>query len=555
MSVFQLGELTQQLKNKTIKFFIFTQSGQHRYRNIFELSKQNNAIYFGGAIYMQNCTNDFKIIKSMIMENNAYQGGGIFFNGSNQLNAINFENSLVQQNNALLFANNLVEDPHHLSLLINGKEMGSVQNKLDNITSNILKIKSYKIVEQGQQQSTNILILPSNQIISNYKIFNPQNLNYIKFIYELQLNYKNTLNEKLLNFSDSFCTLDLTNQSLNNSLSNAQTIFYNQQIDGFDLGAQSISFDPYINNSQVFKLKINCCSKFYQKNLQYIITGKTFKCQLGEFYYNEGCSLCEPSQGFYSVTYNNTKCSIFDKTKFLNITSNQIQLLEGYWRPNHMSDQTEYCYKNQEFCEGGWKVGNDLCKFGHIGALCEECDIYNIKGEGKFFKITSDQICTECSDAVFDSLLPIFFAFIWSILQIILSLRSIDNSNRLFYSLKMRQSQRLSKILFKQSQDHQSILIKMFINYIWIFSLIFTFNIQFSIFFGFVDKASNISSFMANSLECQISEINNIQLIYSRIITMFIIVLILFLIINGGFLIHTLLNFKYSNLSLYCQLC
>lgn len=32
---------------------------------------------------MLNCKNDFQILKSLIIENNANQGGGIYFNGSN----------------------------------------------------------------------------------------------------------------------------------------------------------------------------------------------------------------------------------------------------------------------------------------------------------------------------------------------------------------------------------------------------------------------------------------------------------------------------------------
>lgn len=40
---------------------------------------------------MLNCKNDFRILKSFIMENNALEGGGIFFNGSNQLNPNNLE--------------------------------------------------------------------------------------------------------------------------------------------------------------------------------------------------------------------------------------------------------------------------------------------------------------------------------------------------------------------------------------------------------------------------------------------------------------------------------
>lgn len=38
---------------------------------------------------------------------------------------------------------------------------------------------------------------------------------------------------------------------------------------------------------------------------------------------------------------------------------------------------------NPENCQGGVS-GNDICKTGYIGALCEDCDIENILGKGKF---------------------------------------------------------------------------------------------------------------------------------------------------------------------------
>lgn len=32
-----------------------------------------------------------------------------------------------------------------------------------------------------------------------------------------------------------------------------------------------------------------------------------------------------------------------------------------------------------EACLGGEETGNDLCVVGHIGALCESCDLYQVK--------------------------------------------------------------------------------------------------------------------------------------------------------------------------------
>ena len=39
------------------------------------------------------------------------------------------------------------------------------------------------------------------------------------------------------------------------------------------------------------------------------------------------------------------------------------------------------------YCLGGWKPGDYSCKIGHIGAVCSECDINNIRGDGSYGKI------------------------------------------------------------------------------------------------------------------------------------------------------------------------
>lgn len=65
----------------------------------------------------------------------------------------------------------------------------------------------------------------------------------------------------------------------------------------------------------------------------------------------------------------------------------------------------------------------------------------------------------------------------------------------------------------------------MLLNYLWIFSVIFTFNIQFSFSFTFVDSASNTSYSMASNLDCYLSENQSIKLIYSKTITMLVLMI------------------------------
>ncbi|CAD8043916.1 unnamed protein product [Paramecium primaurelia] len=187
---------------------------------------------------------------------------------------------------------------------------------------------------------------------------------------------------------------------------------------------------------------------------------------------------------FDSVEVKNFKLSLFN-----GLTWRILQLFEGFWRPNYQSEQIEECFKNFNFGKVGWGQGNSICKLGHIGAFCEECDIYNIRGDGNYLKKQQDSYCRTCF-GVEDSIIPFIATLIWSFISIIITLKSIEQSNQLFKSLK--QKQKFSKIIFNLEQGHQSFLIKMFLNYLQIFSVIFTFNIQFSFSFTLLIQPKQI---------------------------------------------------------------
>lgn len=53
-----------------------------------------------------------------------------------------------------------------------------------------------------------------------------------------------------------------------------------------------------------------------------------------------------------------------------------MNVTAGYWRKNNLSDIIEPCFNLPAACLGG--EGNssiEFCYEGHIGALCEECDL------------------------------------------------------------------------------------------------------------------------------------------------------------------------------------
>ena len=47
-------------------------------------------------------------------------------------------------------------------------------------------------------------------------------------------------------------------------------------------------------------------------------------------------------------------------------------------------------------CLGGIETGDNLCAEGHIGALCESCDIYAVKWN-ESWAVSENYKCGKCS--------------------------------------------------------------------------------------------------------------------------------------------------------------
>ncbi|CAD8067414.1 unnamed protein product [Paramecium sonneborni] len=504
----------------------------------------------GGGLYIQITSNLFRIENTQILNNKAQEGGGIYFQNNNNLNQKNFNNSFLLFNQASIYGNNLIESPTHLKLFINSKEMPDEKQIQNNIATSILKIKPYTIIEQGRKIQTKQLIIPSNQKIDIYQLFITKGFFYQSYIQNISLYFQNSKGELLYKQLNSTC--NVSSVIIQNNGTEIQDQRYNTTVqyqsinNNFELGILSFNFDPYQSEYDYIKILSQCKTQYsqQQKIFNYIMNAKSFKCQLGEFYVDNGCQICVWSQGFYSVTYNSIKCSIYDKIKFKNITSNMINLYEGYWRPNYLSDYTESCYKSPEYCQGGWEVGDSICSMGRKGALCEMCDIFNVRGEGSFFKNQQDLTCLSCSQND-NIILPFSFALFQALLSIFLSLKSIRRSNQLFTQLRI--FEKFSKIIFKLNQDHEGILLKMLLNYLWIFSVIFTFNINFSFSFTFIEQSSNSFYFMVNNLDCYFSNLD-IEMIYVKIIFIQILMLLQFkLILALSFVYHNIINSQMDN--------
>lgn len=99
----------------------------------------------------------------------------------------------------------------------------------------------------------------------------------------------------------------------------------------------------------------------------------------------------------FSLVLNAEKCLIKDDVTTYNVTSVQLNLKSSFWRPYFDSSDISYCANLPQNCLGGWIEGDLSCLPGHIGALCESCDIYNIRGEGHY-SINGKLKCIQCTE-------------------------------------------------------------------------------------------------------------------------------------------------------------
>lgn len=127
-------------------------------------------------------------------------------------------------------------------------------------------------------------------------------------------------------------------------------------------------------------------------------SGICTKCE-GDLVFRDGN--CECPKHLYSADLlnpsNSTKCKACHEEAICEGGSNII-LKKGNWRNNLTTDDIFPCYNNEDNCIGGYRI-ETLCKKGHIGPLCEDCDIQNLNGEGKFSH-TSDFDCETCENII-----------------------------------------------------------------------------------------------------------------------------------------------------------
>ncbi|EWS73884.1 transmembrane protein, putative (macronuclear) [Tetrahymena thermophila SB210] len=467
------------------------------------------------------------IINNSLFSNNTVQkgcGGGIYIT-----------NSQVQLNNCTICYNYAV-----IGGGIRYQEMNS---------SLIYKDKQYKYRRLDIQQSqifNNKALLFGQQITSYPKSFKFHK-NYTQML--SQVVSGSTLSQPLIFYLvDEF--EEVVNYPLNIETNKIHQLII-QEFQGYDIlivnqdeskmhiqgGIQIynnyITFQPQITSNPSSKqfLQIQLSSKVpiydFQQNyfkvssIESIIYLKFLPCQAGQIPKQEFnlISCYECPQGTYSFissfsnsdTYQCSHCP--EQASYCE--KDIIVLQDGYWRLNPQSSKVFAC-SNPSNCiqtqnQQNYNLSSimpqeqfekSICSVGHIGALCESCDINNQLWGNQYSK-SSNLSCIKCKDNYID-IITYFLLYLAILGYLSFSFRKIQRFTTqkcLFLYIK-----RLNFICIGKSSesDQNTVATKILINYVQIITIIFQFT-------NFSPYLRQIISIFGDSSSDSIFKIYNIK--------------------------------------------
>lgn len=147
--------------------------------------------------------------------------------------------------------------------------------------------------------------------------------------------------------------------------------------------------------------------------------------------------------------------------KINKISYSMVELRSAYWRAGYDSTVIESCYHFPLNCNGGWYPGDESCFVGHIGALCEQCDLYNIRQSDNYFR-SGLYNCSSCNKTI-ENLLTIVFISLWTLISILISVSStVEMIDSFIIDFRLR----MLRILSSVEENSTAILIKAFTNYL-----------------------------------------------------------------------------------------
>ncbi|CAD8113937.1 unnamed protein product [Paramecium sonneborni] len=535
---------------------------------ILEFSQliNNKAIEQGGAIVFQGRKAIFTILNSIIANNVAKVGGGIYYIESFSKNYTEL-NSYISNNSATYFGDDTTELPNQIKINIQNHLYSNKQTHFQN------KIIDQVLIQENTTINQSFIKLPSAQPLHLYEQFDWKNNNYKMINYTLRLIPFDQKNNRVKNLTNSKCSIqgrlfdfnkiqESEMKQFNTNFTNFYEVSYNTQIEDYNFDGLIIYFDPDLPDNIVLQFEFKCDSikipiinenspknTIIEQSEEYYLrlNIKTLNCQVGELKNEEdlSCHPCDYTQDQYSVNFNQQKCKIRDNIQMESVKSAQLKLRPNFWRPYFYADLVENCYNDEFNCLGGWNYGDSSCSQGHIGALCEQCDLYNTRGEGSY-SISSKFKCGSCDDTNANTFIIIGIS-LWTLISISISVKStIEIIKQLARASKLK-SIGITIVVTKNNAVN---LIKILTNYLQIIASISTFQLQLpQNMESAINSLGNPIETMAYSLDCFLKDIfENISIHYSRTIWQLIMPIIYILLFFQLYGVGVIIKFVDFNL-------
>ncbi|EAR94058.3 transmembrane protein, putative (macronuclear) [Tetrahymena thermophila SB210] len=331
----------------------------------------NKSYFTGGALYIQEL---FEVQNVLIEKNESLFGGGIYFS---QYYLPVPQNIIFKNNIGLIRGNDYSFSINQIKLI-----------QLFEYNSQLYppyQVKTYQMKEtKNQQYYTDFIFNTFTYFVTiKFKMYGENE--WIEYINNDQI-MQNGYNDLT---SILYCNQQLNNKEIiikQNISQNLNQFFYSFSVQKKAKTNEFFGQCSTQDNLSFFltsKINDNCSSGMIQQTLQNI----------------PYCQYCIDDSVVFNTQVNNpsAKCLSCSREYFDLCQADYSSLKQGFWRQNLTVDPSQIfaCSINKFNCLGGNFTGNQLCAKGHIGVECQECDLNNIRGDGKFTRKNIYQ-CSEC---------------------------------------------------------------------------------------------------------------------------------------------------------------
>ncbi|CAD8161019.1 unnamed protein product [Paramecium octaurelia] len=485
--------------------------------------KNNQIMNKAGAIFLNRSIIDAQNL--LIVNNSANIGGAIYCENS-QINKQTRGKILFKENYGLFGFNNIREYADFLKLNMFGF---TINNTREIQKDEIFDTPTYIVNHNKMRINKTFIEVASGQKLNEFQVFDKISMQYSNYTISLQIEQYTQLGEKIIQDYGDKCLI--TQYQINSELnqtnyeiisSSAKENMTQLQFDpiweSYKLDNFTFYLDPYSNQSIYLMVLIKC--EQMSQNYNFIFKIKTLPCGIGEYYSNKQCLKCDYDKGYFSVTKNSQECQRLDPTKMKSVTSYQIELLSGFWRLSYYSNYIEQC-ENPSSCLGGWNVNYESCSVGQIGAICNECDIYNIRGQSSYIKSLSG-VCQKNEKQKEIYLITFVLMLFTFIVTYVISF--LKSEMHIMYK-RMKYMTIHHRILFQCEIDQLNTSLKLLINFMQILYPILPhlkFNEDFADLAWPIGKSSKtllfLINFVADSFEI---EIPYLKMVWAMLIPIF----------------------------------